>query len=96
VGIRVGIGVDESVDEPGRHVDVVRTTPGVHRRDTRLRSVDTVSSTGARFLDTRRFGASRASSPVSTAAKTTDEYLEFLTDNDQSFLAGNLVDGACA
>jgi len=56
-------------------VDSIAASPGVHLVDMHLRTTDGLSSTGTRFLGTSVFGGFAASSPASTAAKTTDENL---------------------
>ena len=86
--------VGRTVDNGGRHVDVPRPPLAVHLRDAALRMPNGLSSTATRFLGTSVSGGPRRSSPVSTAAKTTDENLNDRTGNDQNFLVVHHVDGA--
>jgi hypothetical protein len=87
-------GVGTTVDNGCRNVHAVRTTPAVHLPAAALRMPAGVSSTGARFFGTSVSGTTRASSPASTAAKTTDENLKIRTGNDQNCQSVDHVDGA--
>jgi len=75
-------------------VEAERRPSTVHLAATTLRTPDGLSSTSARFLGASVSGSSRRSSPVSTAAKTTDENLNLRTGNAQNFLMVEHVDGA--
>jgi hypothetical protein len=88
-------GVGTFVDNEAGHVDSIPPSTLVHLADVRLRMTDGLSSTGARFLGTSVSGGSASSSPASTAAKTTDENLYSMRDNDKSGLAVDRVDGGC-
>jgi len=87
-------GVRSTVDSGGLHVEAGRATSTVHLADATLRTGTGLSSTGSRFLGTSVSGSSRRPSPVSTAAKTTDENLNLRTGNGQNFLMVEHVDGA--
>jgi hypothetical protein len=82
-----------TVDNFADDVDLSAATLPVHRDGHHLRTAVGLSSTAARFLDASVCGGFPASSPASTAAKTTDENLYLMTENDKNDLPVDRVDG---
>ena len=76
--------VHRPVEKRTVHVDETGRAPSVHRILTGTNRIDRLSSTGRSLAQANVRGGSRPSSPVSTDAKTTDELLNFMMDNDQS------------
>ena len=76
--------VDCSVENPRRVVDVKRRAIGLHRPVTGPRRPVRLSSTGPGLRGASVYRRFRRLSPVSTAAKTTDENLYSLMHNDKN------------
>jgi hypothetical protein len=72
------------VDDRRHHVDAIDRPAAVHRSAWGLGTTDGLSSTGVTVSGTSVHGGFAPSSPASTDAKTTDENLSSLKDNDKN------------
>ncbi len=84
----VGIPVDNSLV----HVDDAGRSSVVHRGAADLHPATRLSSTGSGPFSASVHGGYATPSPVSTAAKTMDETLNSMMDNDRNDLAVDCVD----
>ncbi len=88
----VGISVDNSA----HHVDHMRGSSAVHRALRNTRRVQHLSSTPTTDLRASVSGSGEWLSPVSTAAKTTDDTRNLMRQHDQNDHPVDCVDGELA
>ena len=78
-------GVGSLVDNPARHVDDIAASSAVHDAVVDLGTTTCLSSTAGRPSKASVHGETAWLSPPSTDAKTTDDNLNYLMDNDKSY-----------